>query len=85
MRSVAQLGIKGSETCFYRRTVNVCAEVDLADVIVLEDGGISSVRSVVSGTVVQRAAGGKRQTGVQTVFLDQFPGTVLQFLTVGDK
>lgn len=62
----------------------MCAEVDLADVIVLEDGGISSVRSVVSGTVVQRAAGGKSQTSVQTVFLDQFPGTILQFLTVRD-
>lgn len=61
------------------------AEVDLADVVVLEDGGVSCVGSVVSGAVVQRAAGGKSQTSVQTVFLDQLSGTVLQLLTVKDK
>lgn len=61
------------------------AEVDLADVVVLENGGVSRVRSVVSRAVVQRAAGRKSQTSIQTIFLNQLPRTILQFLTVREK
>ncbi len=38
--------------CCYRRTINVRAEVDLADIVVLENGGVSCIRSVVSSAVV---------------------------------
>lgn len=62
-------------------TVDVCSEVDLADVVVLQHGGVSGVRGVVSRTVVQRAAGGEGQACIQTILLDQLPGTVLQPLT----
>lgn len=60
------------------RTVNVRAEVDLADVVVLQDGGVSGVGSVVGSTMVQGAAGGEGQAGVQPVLLDQLTRTVLQ-------
>lgn len=53
------------------------AEVDLADVIVLQHGGVSSVGSVVGSAVIQRAAGGESQAGIQPVLLYQLPGTVL--------
>lgn len=61
------------------------AEVDLADVVVLENSGVSRIRSVVSRAMVQRAAGRKSQTSIQTIFLDQLPRTILQFLTVREK
>lgn len=54
------------------------AEVDLADVVVLQHGGVSGVGSVVSGAVVEGAAGGEGQAGVQSVLLDQLPGAFLQ-------
>lgn len=54
------------------------AEVDLADVVVLQDGGVPGVGSVVGGTMIEGAAGGKRQAGVEFVLFDQFTGTVLQ-------
>ena len=54
------------------------AEVDLADVVVLQDGGVSGVGSVVGSTMVQGAAGGESQAGVQPVLLDQLTRTVLQ-------
>lgn len=66
-------------------TVDVCAEVNLAHVVVLEDCGVSSVRCVVSSTVIQRAAGGKRQPCVQTVLFDQLPTAVLQPLAEPEK
>lgn len=71
--------------CCYRRTINVRAEVDLADIVVLENGRVSCVRSVVSGAVVQRAAGRKSQTSVQTIFLDQLPRAIFQFFTSREK
>lgn len=61
------------------------AEVDLADVIVLQDGGVSGIGSVVGGAVVEGAAGGEGQAGIQSVLLYQLPGTVLQPLTGGEK
>lgn len=54
------------------------AKVDLADVVVLEDSGVSSIGSVVSSTVVQGAAGGEGQAGVQPVLLYQLTRAVLQ-------
>lgn len=59
-------------------TVNVRAEVDLADVVVLQDGGVSGVGSVVGSTMVQGAAGGEGQAGVQLVLLYRLTRTVLQ-------
>ncbi len=64
-------------------TVDVRAEVDLADVVVLQDGGVSGVGSVVGSTMVQGAAGGEGQAGVQPVLLYQLTRTVLQSLTGG--
>lgn len=58
----------------------MCAEVDLADVVVLQDGGVSGVGGVVGGAVVQGAAGGEGQAGVQPVLLDQLTGAILQTL-----
>lgn len=55
----------------------MCAEVDLADVVVLQHGGVSGVGSVVGSAVIQRAAGGEGQAGVQPVLLYQLPRTVL--------
>lgn len=68
-----------------RRTVDVCPEVDLADVIILQDGGVSGVGSVVGGAVVEGAAGGEGQASIQTVLLYQLTGAVLQPLTEGKK
>lgn len=62
------------------RTVDVCAEVDLADVVVLQDGGVPGVGSVVGSTMVEGAAGGEGQAGVQPVLLYQLPGAILQTL-----
>lgn len=59
------------------------AEVDLADVVVLQDGGVSGVGSVVGSTMVEGAAGGEGQAGVQAVLLDQLAGAVLQPLAGG--
>lgn len=64
-----------------RSTVDVRAKVDLADVVVLQDGGVSGIRSVVGSTMVQGAAGGEGQAGVQPVLFYQFTGTILQTLT----
>lgn len=66
-----------------RRTVDVCAEVDLAHVVVLQDGGVTGVGSVVGSAVVQGAAGGEGQAGVQPVLLYQLTRAVLQPLTGG--
>lgn len=62
-------------------TVDVRAEVNLADVVVLQHRGVSSVGSVVSGAVVEGAAGGEGQAGVESVLLDQLTGAFLQSLT----
>lgn len=57
------------------------AEVNLADVVILQHGGISSVGSVVSGAVVEGAAGGEGQASVESVLLDQLTGAFFQPLT----
>lgn len=61
----------------------MCAEVDLADVVVLQDGGVTGVGSVVGSAVVQGAAGGEGQAGVQPVLLYQLTRAVLQPLAGG--
>lgn len=58
------------------------AEVDLADVVVLQHSGVAGVGGVVSGAVVEGAAGGEGQAGVESVLLDQLPGAFLQPLAV---
>lgn len=63
----------------------MCAEVDLADIVVLQDGGISGVGGVVGSAVVQGAAGGEGQAGVQPVLLYQLTGAVLQPLAGGEE
>lgn len=68
-----------------RGTVDVRAEVNLADVVVLQDSGVSGVGSVVGSTMVQGAAGGEGQAGIQPVLLYQLTRTVLQPLTRGEK
>lgn len=65
-------------------TIDVCAEVDLADIIVLQDSGISGIGSVVGSTMVQGAASREGQAGVQPVLLYQLTRTVLQSLTGGE-
>ena len=44
----------------------VCAKVDLADIIVLEDGVVTGVGGVVSSTVVNGTAGRKRKAWLET-------------------
>ena len=56
------------------------AEVDLADVVVAQHGGVPGVGGVVGGAVVDGAAGGEGQAGLQPVLLDQPAGAVLQTL-----
>lgn len=63
----------------------MCAKVYLADVVVLQDGGVSGIGSVVSSTVVQGASGGESQAGVQPVLLYQLTRTVLQPLAAEGK
>lgn len=60
-----------------RRTVDVRAEVNLADVVVLQHSGVSGIGSVVSGAVVEGASSGESQAGVESVLLDQFTGAFL--------
>lgn len=62
-------------------TVDVSSKIDLADVVVLQDGGVPSVRSVVGSAVVQGAASREGQAGVQPVLLYQLTRTVFQSLT----
>lgn len=62
-------------------TVDVRPKVDLTDVIVAQNGGVSCVWGVVSSTVVDGTASRKSQPGPQPVFFDQPPGAILQFLT----
>lgn len=59
-------------------TVDVRAEVNLADVVVLQDGGVSGVGSVVGSTMVQGAASGEGQAGAQPILLYQLARAVLQ-------
>jgi hypothetical protein len=45
------------------RTVDLCAEVKLDDVVFVDDGVVASVRGPVRGDVVLAAPGGKRDAG----------------------
>lgn len=51
-------------------TVDVRAEVYLADVVVLQDCGVTSIRGVVGSNMVDRAASGECQASLQTILLD---------------
>lgn len=62
-------------------TVDVGSKVNLADVVVAQHRGVSCVWRVVGSTVVDGAAGGKGQAGLEPVLLDEPPGAVLQLLT----
>lgn len=61
-------------------TVDVCPKINLADVVVLQDCGVPSIRSVVGSTVVEGAASGEGQASVQPVLLDQLTGAAFQSL-----
>lgn len=61
------------------------SKVNLADVIVAQHGGVSGIGGVVGRAVVDGAAGGKGQAGLQPVLLDEPPGAVLQLLTAGGR
>lgn len=60
-------------------------EIDFADVVVAQHGGVSGVGGVVSGAVVDGAAGGEGQAGPQPVLLDEPAGAVLQPLAVRSR
>lgn len=62
-------------------TVDVSSEVNLADVVVAQHSGVSCVWRVVGSTVVDGAAGGEGQAGLEPVLVDEPPGAVLQLLT----
>lgn len=62
-------------------TVDVRAKVNFADIVVLKHCGVAGVGSVVSSTVVERATRGEGQSSIETIFLNQLPGAVLQLLT----
>lgn len=66
-------------------TVDVCAKVDLAHVVILQHGGVSSVGCVMSSAVIERAAGGKSQTCFQSILLNQPPAALLQLLTESER
>lgn len=51
-------------------TVDVSSKVNLADVVVAQHSGVSRVGGVVSSTVVDGAAGGKGQAGLEPVLFD---------------
>lgn len=63
----------------------MCAKVDLADIIVLQDSSVSGIGSVVGSTMVQGAASREGQAGVQPILLYQLTRTVLQPLTGGER
>lgn len=67
------------------RTIDVCAEINLAHVVVLKDCRVSSIWCVVSCTVIQRAPSWKCQPCIQTVLFDQLPTAVLQPLAEPEK
>lgn len=58
----------------------MCAKINLADVVVLQDGGVSGVGSVMGSTMVQGTAGREGEPSVEPVFLNQLPGTIFQTL-----
>lgn len=60
------------------RTVDVCPKINLADVVVLQDCGVPSIRSVVGSTVVEGAASGEGQASVEPVLLYQLTGAAFQ-------
>lgn len=62
-------------------TVDVSSEVNLADVVIAQHSGVSGVWRVVGSTVVDGAASGKGQAGLEPVLFDEPPGAVLQLLT----
>lgn len=66
-------------------TVDVCAKVDLAHVVILQHGGVSSVGCVMSSAVIERAASGKSQTCFQSILLNQPPAALLQPLTESER
>jgi hypothetical protein len=47
------------------------AVVDLADVVVLQDGGIAGIRSVVCSAMVDAATGGESQARIESLLVDQ--------------
>lgn len=57
------------------------SKVNLADVVVAQHRGVSRVGGVVGSAVVDGAAGGKGQAGLEPVLFDEPPGAVLQLLT----
>ena len=58
--------------------VDVGAEVNLADVVVLEDRLVAGVGRVMGRAVVDGAPSGKCKAGVQSVLADHLPGNALQ-------
>lgn len=63
----------------------MCSKVDFADIVVAQHSGVSCVRGVVGGTVVDGAAGGESQACLKPVFFDELPGAVFQLLTASKR
>lgn len=61
-------------------TVDVSSKINLADVIVVQHSGVSCVWRVVGSTVVDGAASGEGQAGLEPILFDEPPGAVLQLL-----
>ena len=60
------------------------AKVNLADVVVLQHGGVSGVGGVVGRTVVEGAACGEGKTCIQPILLNELPRTAFQPLAERD-
>lgn len=61
------------------------SKVNFADVVVAQHRGVSRVGGVVGSAVVDGAASGEGQAGLQPVFFDEPPGAVLQLLTATNR
>ena len=81
-----ELGIE----CHGERTiddvsVDVGAEVDLANVVIGEHSWITGVWRVMGSAVIERAASWEGQTGAETIFFDESARTVLELLATSSK
>mmetsp|Transcript_11488 Transcript_11488/g.26158 ORF Transcript_11488/g.26158 Transcript_11488/m.26158 type:complete len:244 (-) Transcript_11488:444-1175(-) len=79
---VVELRVEGKrESAIDDAPVDVRPEINLANVIVLEDGLVARVGSVMRSNVVDRAAGGERNAGPWIVVPNEVTDLVLQSFT----
>eukprot|EP00128_Syssomonas_multiformis_P013512 Colp12_sorted_trinity150504_noHs@1692 len=76
-----ELGVEGhGEGAVDDAASDLRAEVDLHDVAVLQHCVVSHIRGIVRGHVVDRAARGERNAGIETVLLDELAVHLLDLL-----